>query len=262
MRLAHRTTILPHLASIAAVVCIGAPIAGLGCGSTAPQAPAKAATKSPDTPVKATATAKTKDINARFMDEALDTSVWAGRFEREQREVYAHRAQLVKAAAVQAGQTVVDVGAGSGAFLEPMSVAVGPNGRVQALDISPRFVEFMSKRVKQNAWTNVTVQQSLPDDIQVAAATADVVFVCDTYHHFTNPQSVLASIFKALKPGGRLVIVDFHRIPGKTKKWLMEHVRAGQEVFASEITAAGFVRQADPPHPFLVENYLMVFTRP
>lgn len=99
-------------------------------------------------------------------------------------------------------------------------------------------------------------------DVSLPADSVDLFYVCDTYHHFEKPAAVLASIEKALKPGGRLAIVDYHRIPGKTRQWLMDHLRAGQDTFAREITDAGFRRLPDPPTPFLDENYLMVFEGP
>ena len=97
------------------------------------------------------------------------------------------------------------------------------------------------------------------DDTKLPESSVDLVYICDTYHHFEHPQKVLASIRKALRPGGRLIIVDFERIEGKSPKWLLEHVRAGKDTVRSEIEAAGFRFTGEKK--FLRENYFIVFER-
>jgi predicted methyltransferase len=91
--------------------------------------------------------------------------------------------------------------------------------------------------------------------------SVDLAFVCDTYHHFEFPERTLASLYRAIKPGGRLVVVDFIRVPGKSSDWIRNHVRAGQEVVEKEIAAAGF-EKTDEVKDLLKENYLVVFTKP
>src|SRR5690606_28394541 len=98
-------------------------------------------------------------------------------------------------------------------------------------------------------------------DSRLPKASIDVIFVCDTYHHFSHPESTLASLHRALRPGGRLVVVDFERIPGVSREWLLDHVRAGKEVFRAEIEAAGFVLDREVEIAGLEENYCLTFTR-
>ena len=90
----------------------------------------------------------------------------------------------------------------------------------------------------------------------------DVAFVCDTYHHFEYPTASVASLRDALKPGGRLVIIDFERIPGKTREWVLNHVRAGKEVFTKEIESVGFVKEKEVKVSGLKENYTLIFRSP
>jgi predicted methyltransferase len=80
------------------------------------------------------------------------------------------------------------------------------------------------------------------------------------YHHFEFPQASLASLHKALKPGGEMVLIDFKRIPGESSEFVMGHVRAGQEVFESEVTAAGFEKVGEVKG-VLKENYFVRFRR-
>lgn len=238
--------------------------ASAACASSDPQP--KDSPSPPSPPTSAAAAQKApapaeKGLNTRFTDPNLDVGKWLGRFEREKREVFRERDKIVAAMGLKAGEAVADIGAGTGAFTAALATAVGGGGRVYALDISQGFVTHLTKRVADEKLTQVTVKLSKPADITLPEASVDVAFVCDTYHHFEKPAEILATIKKALKPGGRLVVVDFHRIEGKTRAWLLKHVRAGQEVFAAEIVASGFTRQADPPHGYLTDNYMMVFTR-
>ncbi|MCA9495249.1 MAG: hypothetical protein KC621_35215, partial [Myxococcales bacterium] len=84
---------------------------------------------------------------------------------------------------------------------------------------------------------------------------------CDTYHHFEQPEPTLASLFAALRPGGHLYVLDFERVEGTSKEWTLKHVRAGKDVFAAEIEAAGFTERTEL-EVGLEENYLLRFTRP
>ena len=202
-----------------------------------------------------------QSINAPFREEGLDVDRWSQRFEGESREVYRARTQIVSTLGLKAGQVVADLGAGTGLFVAYLSEAVGPDGEVIAIDISPDFVSHIAARAEAAGLLNVSAKLGAQDDILLKPERVDLVFTCDTYHHFEDTGAILKSIREALKPGGRFVVVDYHRIEGKTRPFLMEHVRAGKEVFAAEIEAAGFRRLPDPPTPFLEENYMMVFER-
>ena len=156
---------------------------------------------------------------------------------------------------------VADVGAGTGLFTRLLAKAVGPDGQVFAVDIAPKFLEHVQKTSREAGLRNVTPVLCNPDSVDLPANSIDLAFVCDTYHHFEFPERTLASLHRAIKPGGRLVVVDFVRVPGKSSDWVLGHVRAGQEVVEKEITAAGFEKTGEVKD-LLKENYLVVFTRP
>ena len=200
-------------------------------------------------------------LNDRFLAADLDVASFVETFEGESREIAARRAALTAALAPRPGERVADVGAGTGLFLEPFSRAVGPTGRVLAVDISPKFAEHLRERARVEGLANVEVVLCDERDSGLAPASVDAVFVCDTYHHFTYPQTTLASLHRALRPGGRLVVVDFERIEGVSSEWVLGHVRAGKDVFRAEIEAAGF-ELVDEPDAGLAENYVLRFRRP
>lgn len=200
-------------------------------------------------------------VNDTFLSEDLDVEAFAERFEGESREVYALRETLANALELEPGDSVADIGAGTGFFLGPLASRIGHTGRIYAVDIAPRFLEHLRERAHKEGLQNVSVVHGEADSVTLPEASIDLAWVCDTYHHFEYPKATLASIYRALRPGGHLVVVDFHRIPGKTSKWMLEHVRAGQSVFRAEIEAAGFVLEAEPDVG-LLDNYMLRFRRP
>lgn len=203
----------------------------------------------------------TRDLNAQFRD-VQDISRWEARFESESREVFRHRVQIVDAMHLHPGMDVADIGAGTGLFEPLLAVAVSPGGTVYAVDISEKFLEHIAERCRALGLPNVETVLSTQDDVKLAPFSVDVVFICDTYHHFENVRPMNEGIYKALRPGGRLFVVDFVREEGVSRQWTLDHVRAGREVFAREIEAVGFERLPDPPHAFLSENYMMAFVKP
>jgi len=88
-----------------------------------------------------------------------------------------------------------------------------------------------------------------------------LAYICDMYHHFESPNKTMNSLFRAMKPGGRVIVIDFRRVKGESSDWVMNHVRAGQEVFEFEIKEAGF-RKIEEDGMLLKENYFVVFEKP
>jgi len=202
-------------------------------------------------------------INENFLDDNLDVGDFIARFEEETREIAAHREAIVEALPLRRGDDVADVGSGTGLFLRGLAEKVGQSGHVYALDISPGFIDHLERRVNaENLDPPVEVRLSKEKTVDLSTRSIDLAFVCDTYHHFEYPQSMLWSMFRALRPGGELVVIDFERIPGETRDWLLEHVRANKQTFRKEIEQAGFVFIEEVEIEGLVENYFLRFRRP
>ena len=200
-------------------------------------------------------------INKGFKDPELNVEEMVNRFELESREVYVARDRIVQACRIMPGSTVADVGSGTGLFTRLFSQSVGREGWVYAVDIAPRLVEHVVKQSAVGGRNNVTGVVCAEDSVSLPPDSVDLVFVCDTYHHFEFPQSTLASIHKALRPEGRLIVIDFNRIEGKTRQWLMDHVRADKEAFRAEIQDAGFTMTEEKQIEGFVENYFLVFQK-
>ena len=196
-------------------------------------------------------------INTYFMDP--DWQQWVNRFERPGREIYDRRFDILRASALSPGMDVADIGAGTGLFTRLFSREVGPQGKVYAVDISRPFVENILYQSREQGLMNIEGVVNSPGDTMLEEGSIDLAFTVDTYHHFEYPQSMLASIHKALRSGGRLIVVDFRKQPGASSDWVMKHVRASREKVIEEITAAGFVLIDDKP--FLRANYFLVFRK-
>jgi SAM-dependent methyltransferase len=109
------------------------------------------------------------------------------------------------------GQTVVDVGAGSGFFTFPAAEAVGPTGRVFAADVSPDLVELIRERAAERGLAQVTPVLSTPDRLPVASGVAHVVLLANVLHGI--PPSTVREAVRTLRPDGRLVNIDWKRAP-------------------------------------------------
>ena len=201
-------------------------------------------------------------INDRFLDPELKIEEWIGRFEIESREVFSAREQVLKACQIAPGDRIADVGAGTGFYSRLFSEAVGPKGWVYSVDITPQFLSHINAKSADDDITNQTSVLCSDRSVRLPPESVDLVFICDTYHHFEYPQSTLTSIHRALKPGGTLVLIDFERIPGKSREFIMGHVRAGKQAFREEVSEAGFEFEREISIPELKENYLLRFRKP
>ncbi|MBU0753080.1 MAG: methyltransferase domain-containing protein [Gammaproteobacteria bacterium] len=208
-------------------------------------------------PVAAQERSLSPGVNRAY--DGADYRRWQGMFETEGREVFDKRHEIVAALGIRPGMAVADVGAGTGAFTALLSQKVGAGGTAIAQDISPEFLRGIEARTRRENLVNVRTVQGGEKDAGLSPASLDLIFLCDTYHHFEYPQAMLASLRAALKPGGRLAVIDYEKIPGRSSAWVMGHVRAGREAAIAEIEAAGF--RLLKSHSLLSENFFLEFER-
>ncbi|MBL8814902.1 MAG: methyltransferase domain-containing protein [Planctomyces sp.] len=195
-------------------------------------------------------------VNDSFRDP--DPKQFTERFEIESREVFAKRQEILKAIELKPTDVVADVGAGTGLFTRLFAANLGPEGRVIAVDIAQKFLDHIEVTSRERGIRNVETLLCKDDSTELPENSVDVAFICDTYHHFEFPVKTMTSLRRALKPGGRVVVVDFKRIEGESSDWTLNHVRAGQDVFEAEIISSGF-RKVNEVKDVLSENYMVVF---
>lgn len=196
-------------------------------------------------------------INKPFQNP--DVKDFVGKFEGESREVSTKRKEIVAACKLKRGMAVADVGAGTGLFTRLFAAEVGDKGKVYAVDISEKFIEHIDKTCDKAGLKNVKGIVCTQTSTELPENSVDRVFICDTYHHFEFPTRTMNSIHRALREGGQVIVVDFQRIPGKSREWILNHVRAGRETVEKEIVSCGFKKVGE--EKFLEENYLIRFEK-
>lgn len=184
---------------------------------------------------------------------------WLGVFERAGREVYDQRHAVVKALQLRAGMDIADIGAGTGFYSLLFAQQVGPNGNIFAVDVTKDFIFNINRRAQEKNLKNIHGVLSNQQDTLLAPESIDLAFVCATYHHFEYPQTMLASIRRALRPAGKLVIIDFRKQADVSSAWVMQHVRPDKKTVITEIEQAGFEFQSESD--LLQANYFLWFTK-
>jgi len=133
---------------------------------------------------------------------------WLERAEREDEEAPDAALNVLK---IARGSAVADIGAGSGYITEKLAARVGPSGRVFANDVQPQMLELLARRLARRKITNVTLVQGDVDDPRLTDASVDLEIMVDVYHEFSRPQAMLRHLRDALKPGGRLVLLEYRK---------------------------------------------------
>ncbi|MFM1872434.1 MAG: hypothetical protein RL398_1856 [Planctomycetota bacterium] len=199
-------------------------------------------------------------INADFLAADLDLAAMAARFTRDDRDVWRHRDAVLTAFGARRGERVLDLGAGTGAFAVVLARTVGADGTVHALDLAPPFVLALAELARREGLPQLRAGACTPTGTGLPTDSLDRALVCDTYHHLEYPQAMLADLRRVLRPGGELFVVDFDKIPGTSREWILGHVRADRAQATAEITAAGFAL-VETCECGLEENYALRFVR-
>ena len=168
----------------------------------------------------------------------------------------------------KATQTIAEIGAGKGEMTVAAGERVGPSGHIFSTELDPKRLADIKANVTKSKLTNVTIIKAGETDTNLPPECCDAIFMRDVYHHLTHPTEINASIFRALKPGGLVAVIDF---PPRKILGFIEPVkdvpqnRGGhgipQNVLVDEFTAAGFQLDMIPsewPGP----RYCIVFRKP
>ena len=179
--------------------------------------------------------------------------------------------QMAPLLGLKSGSVVGEIGAGNGAITVAAAERVGLSGHVFSTEIDPGEIEAIRNRVAQAGLRNVTVVQATASETGLPGECCDAIFMIGVYHHFTDPLATDASIFRALRPGGRLVIVDFSPA-WWLKPWTPKGIpsnRGGhgipEHILEGEVTGAGFRLVHVYDHwgnSWMLSNYCVVFERP
>ncbi len=165
--------------------------------------------------------------------------------------------KVMKALAIKPGETIADVGSGPGYFTLRFARAVGPAGKVYAVDIAPGMLAYLKKQARTERLTNIETILAKPDNPELPPASVDMIFICDTLHHISNRAGYYPYLLQALKPGGRLVNVDFYKRTLPVGPPV--HMKIAKSEMIKEAEAAGF--HLAEQFSFLKYQYFLVFKR-
>jgi len=211
---------------------------------------------------EAEAPAATDDPNARyFTPDGREAAV--GAFEAEDREDWQMSPQIMEALGLEPGMMVAEVGAGTGYFTRQIAQRIAPGGTVLAVDIIPEFLEEMVARAQAEGIDNIEPILGGLTDPRLPLDSVELIFLGDSYHHFGEPIPMLEHMRAALKPGGRMAIVDWERAANPSFEaagldW-ESHIRLDSRGVIEEVTAHGY-RLVEQPD-FLEWQFYLIFER-
>jgi len=184
-----------------------------------------------------------------------DPKSYIGALEDPKRDAYQKPHEVIHALEIKPGEIIADIGAGSGYFTFHLARHVGDKGRVYAIDVSPDMIRHINRRIRESRTQNVISILADPDDPLLPDRSVDRFFICNVWHHVDDQTKYLSLMKKMLKPGGRIIMIDFH------KKELpigppMQTKIARQDLI-QQMEANGF--KLSKEHTFLPYQYFLVF---
>lgn len=185
------------------------------------------------------------------------TSRYIQVLEAPSRDAWQQPQKVMAKLALKPGQRVADVGSGPGYFTLRFARAVGPDGKVYAVDISRGMLDYLENQARADRLTNIQTILAEPHDPRLPMASVDTIFICDTLHHIPERTTYYPLLFRALKPGGRLVNIDFYKRSLPVGPPIHMKIRKAQMIREAEAAGFHLVRQYD----FLKYQYFLVFKR-
>ena len=163
-------------------------------------------------------------------------------YEGFNRDQWQQPQKVIEALALRSGDHVADLGSGSGYFTFRLAAAVGPKGKIYAVDVDREMNDLVAQTVKEKNIGNVELILARPDDPLLPPTGVDLVFTVNTYHHFENRVAYFQRLRKYLRPGGRIAVIDFDRRAWFESLW--RHFTPA-EVIKREMEQAGYGLQRE-----------------
>ena len=158
----------------------------------------------------------------------------------KERDAWQRPVEVMDALGVKAGSVVADVGAGSGYFSFHLAARVGPTGKVYAEDIDPKRLNQINERVRKENLAQIEMVLGSADDPKLPAAALDAILVVDSFHEMAKYDAMLQGMYRALKTGGMLGIIDRKADSGQPRSYYLEHHRIPQELVLEDVKRNGF----------------------
>lgn len=208
------------------------------------------------------------DAFAAFREEPLFGKLvrktWANGYlamlERDEREDFQHKDEILSSLGLEAGMTVADIGAGSGYFALPMAGMVGETGTILAIDASQEMLDYIARRLEIEEIGNIELRKVGRDDPELPAGGVDLILMVDTIHYIKERTAYAEKLRDGLAPGGRLVIIDYRPKPWNERPWGPPEVQQiPKETLNEDLARAGLVVAGE--HDFLPEQYYVIYKK-
>ena len=178
--------------------------------------------------------------------------------ERGNREDEESPSRAVAAIDLPRDAVIADIGAGSGYYTFRLALQVVPDGEVVAVDIQPEMLAHLKAKAKREGIPNVRTHAGTVESIGLAPASIDAALFVDAYHEFSHPREMMESVFRALRPGGRVFLLEFR---AEDPKVPIKRLHKMSEVQArKEMDSVGL--QWSATHSFLPRQHFMIFRKP
>jgi ubiquinone/menaquinone biosynthesis C-methylase UbiE len=185
------------------------------------------------------------------------TSAYIRALEDPSRVEWQRPDEVVEKLGLKPGEAVADLGAGSGYFTLRFAQAVGAAGKVYAVDIDRGMLDNIERRAREAQVENIQLVLAEAHDPQLPASSVDMIFICDTLHHISDRATYYPLLARALRPGGRLVNIDFYKKPLPVGPPVV--MKISKEDMIEEVKPAGFHLVKD--FDFLPYQYFLIFQR-
>ena len=185
-----------------------------------------------------------------------DPKAYIATLEYPQRDSEQKPDQVIAALELKRGETIADIGAGSGYFAFRFARNVGDSGRIFAVDTSPDMILHMNRRIRDLKLGNVFTVLSAPDDPLLQDAAINRFFICNTWHHLENRANYLRLMKRMLKPGGQIIIVDYKK--RELPVGPPPEMKIAKRDVIREFESGGFKLARE--HDFLPYQYFLVFS--
>jgi ubiquinone/menaquinone biosynthesis C-methylase UbiE len=184
-----------------------------------------------------------------------DPKSYIGALEDPKRDTYQKPQEIMMALGLKPGEVIADIGAGSGYFTFRLALHVGEKGKVYAVDVSPEMILHINRRAREMKTTNVVSILADPDDPLLPDGSVNRFFFCDSWHHIANQTKYLSLMRRMLKPGGEVVMIDFHKKDLPIGPPIQ--MKIAREDLIKQMESNGF--RLAKEHTFLPYQYFLVF---
>ncbi len=186
-----------------------------------------------------------------------DVEHWKSVFDKPERNDWQMPEKVVAALRIKRGQTVADLGAGTGYFVPHLAGAVGENGTVYALEVEPNLIAHLLERAEQENLPQVVPVLTSKDRARLPRGGVDLILIVDTFHHLDHRAEYLAKLAEALPPLGRIAVIDWMKKP--LPEGPQPDHKLSREQVVEEVSGAGY-ELVDSPD-FLPYQYFLIFRK-